>query len=329
MNAIRRSCGPGRARCKECVDEHTAAGIAGLPALQTHHAEIFRCASADLFDADPSRGERLSAEAAGLYLDYSKHRMTDETSGSCCNSPTSPASPNGSRPCSRGGPSTKRRGGRHSIPHFAQLGCRDPGGREDVVSAVHDVLDRMGVFADRVRSGAWTGHTAHRIRNVINIGIGGRDLGPAMAYEALRHYSDRWDDVPVRLFMSIRNRTSRRGHPGPRFRRDAGRRIFRDISFFFFFFFSPSGPTLVARCGWAADEAAVLRFRRRLDQRRRGDRVQELERSRTVRLLELGGRPFTHSTPPILDHFTRMLDGFHAMDEHFHGRAIRSATSPL
>ena len=161
-------------------------------ALAAHHRAICDVHLRTLFAHDPRRGERMTAEAAGLYLDYSKHRVTDETMRLL----VALAHESGLRErleaMLRGEPInvTERR----AVMHVA---LRAPRGQaivvdgEDVVPGVHEVLDRMSHFADRVRSGVWTGHTGKPIRHVINIGIGGSDLGPVMAYEALRHYSRR------------------------------------------------------------------------------------------------------------------------------------------
>jgi len=161
-------------------------------ALGIHYKKISKLHLRKLFADDPKRGERLTLEAAGIFLDYSKHRINDQTinlllqladesrlreridamfSGEKINI-------------------TEKR----AVLHVA---LRAPKGSsivvdgENVVPGVHAVLDKMASFCDRVRSGAWKGHTGKRIRNVINIGIGGSDLGPVMAYEALKHYSDR------------------------------------------------------------------------------------------------------------------------------------------
>jgi glucose-6-phosphate isomerase len=161
-------------------------------ALTAHYKKISKIHLRKLFADDPKRGERLTLEAVGIFLDYSKHRINDQTiklllqladesrlreridamfSGEKINI-------------------TERR----AVLHVA---LRAPNGSsiivdgENVVPGVHAVLDKMSGFCDRVRSGAWKGHTGKRIRNIINIGIGGSDLGPVMAYEALKHYSDR------------------------------------------------------------------------------------------------------------------------------------------
>jgi glucose-6-phosphate isomerase len=176
--------------------------LSAWKSLTAHYEKIRNKHLRDLFKEDPGRGTRLTAEAEGIYLDYSKHRITDETiklllqlaeesgvkarldamfSGEKINI-------------------TEKR----AVLHVA---LRAPKGEkilvdgEDVVPAVHEVLDRMSAFSDRVRSGEWKGHTGKPIKNVINIGIGGSDLGPVMAYEALRHYSRR--DMNFRFVSNV------------------------------------------------------------------------------------------------------------------------------
>jgi glucose-6-phosphate isomerase len=145
-----------------------------------------------LFAADPARGERLSLEALGLYLDYSKNRVTDETVQLLLR--LAEASGLRARIDAMFGGEKINITERRAVLHVA---LRAPRGQRilvdgvDVVPEVHAVLDKMADFATRVRSGVWKGHTGKRIKNVINIGIGGSDLGPVMAYEALRHYSER------------------------------------------------------------------------------------------------------------------------------------------
>jgi len=161
-------------------------------ALQAHHEKVRDLHLRTLFEQDPKRGERLTAEAAGLYLDYSRNRITDETLDLLMQL----AEESGLRAridAMFAGEKINVTENR-AVLHVA---LRAPRGTsivvdgENVVPQVHAVLDKMSAFAERVRSGAWKGHTGRRIRNVINIGIGGSDLGPVMAYEALRHYSDR------------------------------------------------------------------------------------------------------------------------------------------
>jgi glucose-6-phosphate isomerase len=166
--------------------------LSAWKALTAHYEKIHATHLRELFAQDPDRGTRLTVDAEGIYLDYSKHRITDETiklliqlaeesglktridamfSGEKINI-------------------TEKR----AVLHVA---LRAPRGEkivvdgEDVVPAVQEVLDRMSAFSDRIRSGEWKGHTGKPIKNVVNIGIGGSDLGPVMAYEALKHYSQR------------------------------------------------------------------------------------------------------------------------------------------
>src|SRR5437899_583366 len=161
-------------------------------ALQVHRNDIGERHLRTLFAADGTRGERLTAEAVGIYLDYSKNRVTDETVTLLCRL---------AEECGlRERIDAMFRGDKINVTEnraVLHMALRAPRGTsivvddKDVVPEVHAVLDAMTDFANRVRSGTWKGHTGKRIRNVINIGIGGSDLGPVMAYEALRHYSDR------------------------------------------------------------------------------------------------------------------------------------------
>ncbi len=171
-------------------------------ALQAHHDQTRQTHLRDLFANDPQRGERLVIEAAGLYLDYSKHRVTDETLRLLMQL---------AHQCSlREKIDAMFRGDRinvtenRAVLHVALRAPRDAVIRvdgENVVPAVHEVLDRMSAFAEKVRAGAWRGHTGKPIKNVVNIGIGGSDLGPVMAYEALNHYSKR--DMTFRFVSNV------------------------------------------------------------------------------------------------------------------------------
>lgn len=161
-------------------------------ALQTHHTQIGGTHLRELFASDPDRGRRMTAEGAGLFLDYSKNRATDETLRLLVALAEQSGLRDRIEAMFRGDKinTTENRSVLHTAlraPHGAKI-LAD--GR-DVVPDVHDVLERMAGFAGRVRSGEWLGHTGKKIRNVINIGIGGSDLGPVMACEALRFYSDR------------------------------------------------------------------------------------------------------------------------------------------
>src|SRR5881296_2912319 len=161
-------------------------------ALTAHHEQVKHLHLRRLFADDPARGERMTATAAGIVLDYSKNRVTDETLRLLVRLADASGLRERIDAMFRGEKInvTERR----AVLHVA---LRAPRGTsivvdgENIVDQVHAVLDAMSGFANRVRSGAWKGHTGKRIRNVVNIGIGGSDLGPVMAYEALKHYSDR------------------------------------------------------------------------------------------------------------------------------------------
>ena len=171
-------------------------------ALQAHYETIRDVHLRTLFAEDPRRGERLAAEAVGLYLDYSKHRITDETIRLLVQL---------AEDCGlRARIDAMFRGEainvteNRAVLHVALRAPQDASivvAGENVVPQVHAVLDKMADFATRVRSGAWTGYTGKRITSVVNIGIGGSDLGPVMAYEALKHYSAR--DLTVRFVSNV------------------------------------------------------------------------------------------------------------------------------
>ena len=161
-------------------------------ALEAHYEEIKNAHLRQLFADDPTRAESFTAEGAGLYLDYSKNRITAKTIQLLL------------QLARERGVEARRdamfRGEKINLTEkraVLHVALRAPKGAsivvdgENVVPQVHAVLDKMTEFSNRVRSGAWLGHTGKRIKNVINIGIGGSDLGPVMAYEALKHYSDR------------------------------------------------------------------------------------------------------------------------------------------
>jgi glucose-6-phosphate isomerase len=171
-------------------------------ALEQHHADIGGRHLRDLFAEDAGRGERMTIQAAGLYLDYSKNRVTDETLRLLIEL---------AREC---GLEERRdmmlRGDRINVSEdrpVLHTALRMPEGTSlvvdgtDVVAQVHEVLDRMTAFSERVRSGEWKGFTGKPIKNIVNVGIGGSDLGPVMAYEALRHYSRR--DLTFRFVSNV------------------------------------------------------------------------------------------------------------------------------
>ncbi|MFI1990247.1 glucose-6-phosphate isomerase [Actinoplanes sp. NPDC020271] len=183
------------------MSEHVS-DSAEWQALQGHAEKFSAVHLRDLFDSEPQRGERYAAEVADLYVDYSKNLVTDEVLSALF--------------ALAGRAKLTERiaamfAGEHinvtedrAVLHTALRLPRDASlvvDGQDVVADVHEVLDRMGAFADKVRSGEWTGHTGQRIKTIVNIGIGGSDLGPVMAYEALKDYSQR--DIEARFVSNI------------------------------------------------------------------------------------------------------------------------------
>ena len=167
--------------------------------LADHYASIKDVHLRQMFADDASRGQTMSVEAAGLYLDYSKNRITDETLPLLIQLAESRDLRERIDAMFAGDKINLTED--RAVLHTA---LRAPAGAtvmvdgEDVVREVHAVLNKMTAFCDRIRSGDWKGHTGKRIRNIVNIGIGGSDLGPVMAYEALRHFSERNSNVPIR-----------------------------------------------------------------------------------------------------------------------------------
>jgi glucose-6-phosphate isomerase len=197
--------GTTKRRSKRMQTANQLAALGDRPAwkaLQAHFQQIGETHLRELFEKDPSRGERYTAEADGIFLDYSKNRVNDETLKLLVKL----AEESGLREKI----DAMFRGDKINITEdraVLHVALRAPKGEsivvdgEDVVPAVHAVLDKMSGFAERVRSGAWKGHTGKRIKNVVNIGIGGSDLGPVMAYEALKHYSQR--DLVFRFVSNV------------------------------------------------------------------------------------------------------------------------------
>src|SRR5215472_10045640 len=186
-----------RTRTPELTSEHSprVPSLRTRPAwklLEKHHQKLKSIHLRDLFAEDRERGEKLAIETTGIYLDYSKNRITAETLRLLLQL---------ARECGlQSRIAAMFRGDKINVSEnraVLHLALRAPRGAsilvdgKNVVPEVHAVLDKMTAFAQRIRGGQWKGHTGKRIRNVINIGIGGSDLGPVMAYEALRHYSDR------------------------------------------------------------------------------------------------------------------------------------------
>jgi glucose-6-phosphate isomerase len=171
-------------------------------ALEAHYQKVRDLHLRQLFADDPKRGERLTAQGVGIYLDYSKNRITDETLKLLLQLVTESGLRDRIDAMFRGDKIniTEKRAVLHTALR-APRGASIIVDGENVVPQVHAVLDRMADFATRVRTGSWKGYTGKRIRNVINIGIGGSDLGPVMAYEALKHYSER--DMTFRFVSNV------------------------------------------------------------------------------------------------------------------------------
>ena len=291
-------------------------------ALLRHHEEIAGRHLRDLFAEDPGRGERLTAEAAGIFLDYSKNRITDETMRLLVEL----AEESGV---------TERRDAMFRGEHInvsedravLHVALRMPAGESlvvdgtDVVAEVHEVLGRMRQFANRVRSGEWTGHTGKRIRNVVNVGIGGSDLGPVMAYEALRYYSTR--EMTFRFVSNVDSTDFV----------EATRDLSPDETLFIIS--SKTFSTLETLTNAASardwvvealgDEAAVAKHFVAVSTN--AERVREfgIDTANMFGFWDwVGGRYSMDSAIGLSimvaigpDHFGEMLAGFHEMDEHF------------
>jgi glucose-6-phosphate isomerase len=292
-------------------------------ALEAHYQQVREVHLKQLFADDPQRGERLTVEAAGLYLDYSKNRITGETLKLLL------------KLAEESGLRTRLEAMFHgdkinitekrAVLHVALRAPKDASiivDGEDVVPQVHAVLDKMADFANRVRRGEWLGHTGKRIKNVINIGIGGSDLGPVMAYEALKHYSER--TMTFRFVSNV---------DGTDFA-EAVQDL--DPSETLFIISSKTFTTLetmtnahTARdwslAGFGGDKESVARHFVAVSTNT--EKVQEFGID-TANMFEfwdwVGGRYSMDSAIGLStmlaigpDNFQAMLDGFHQMDEHF------------
>jgi glucose-6-phosphate isomerase len=290
--------------------------------LERHYQEVRDSHLREMFDGDPDRGERLVVEAAGLYLDYSKNRVTDETIQLLAALASDCGMPERREAMFRGeriNVSENR-----SVLHVA---LRMPRERSlvvdgvDVVKEVHEVLDRMGAFCEKVRSGEWQGHTGKPIRNVINIGIGGSDLGPVMAYEALRHYSK--PDMTFRFVSNV---------DGTDFVQSTGD---LDPAETLFIVSSKTFTTLETMTNartarkWAldalGDESAVAKHFVAVSTNAEGVSEFGIDTDNMFGFWEwVGGRYSMDSAIGLStmlaigrERFAEMLAGFHAMDEHF------------
>ena len=292
-------------------------------ALEAHYTKVSKLHLRELFEEDPERGERMTAEAVGLYLDYSKNRITDETLKLLLRVAEEAGLRSRIDAMFRGEKInlTENRAVLHTalrVPRGASIVVDG----EDVVPKVHSVLDKMAGFCERVRSGAWKGHTGKRIRNVVNIGIGGSDLGPVMAYEALRAYSDR--AMTFRFVSNI---------DGTDFAEAV-----RDLnpSETLFIVSSKTFTTLetmtnahTARAwsiaGLKGDEASVAKHFVAVSTNAKEVSKFGIDTANMFEFWDwVGGRYSMDSAIGLStmiaigpDHFRDMLDGFHQMDEHF------------
>ena len=295
---------------------------AAWKALDAHYKKIRKLHLRRLFAEDPQRGERLTAEAVGIYLDYSKNRITDETVVLLLQLAEESGLRSRIDAMFQGEKInvTEKR----AVLHVA---LRAPKGQsiivdgEDVVPQVHAVLDKMAAFSNRVRSGEWKGHTGKPIRNVINVGIGGSDLGPVMAYEALRHYTQR--NLTFRFVSNI---------DGTDFA-EATRDL--DAEETLFIISSKTFTTLetmtnahTARA-WALatlkQDAAIARHFVAVSTNAEGVAKFGIDTSNMFEFWDwVGGRYSMDAAIGLStmiaigpDNFRAMLDGFHQMDEHF------------
>jgi glucose-6-phosphate isomerase len=292
-------------------------------ALAAHSRQVRALHLRSLFADDPTRGERLTVEAVGLCLDYSKNRITDDTLRLLLQL----AEESGLRARI----DSMFRGNKINITEdraVLHVALRAPRGTsivvdgENVVPQVHAVLDRMADFCNRVRSGAWQGHTGKRIRNVINIGIGGSDLGPVMAYEALKHYSDR--AMTFRFVSNV---------DGTDFAEavhdlDPAETLFIDASKTFTTLETMTNAQTARSwllAGLGGDAAAVARHCVAVSTNAAEVAKFGIDTANMFEFWDwVGGRYSMTSAIGLStmlaigpEHFSAMLDGFHQMDEHF------------
>jgi len=292
-------------------------------ALAAHHQNVRELHLRKLFADDPTRGERMTAEAVGVYLDYSKNRITDETLKLLLQL----ADASGLR----GRIDAMFRGEKINVTEnraVLHVALRSPRGAaivvdgENVVPQVHAVLDKMADFCNRVRSGAWQGHTGKRMRNVINIGIGGSDLGPVMAYEALKHYSDR-----AMAFRFVSNVDGTDFAEAVR-DLDPAETLFIDSSKTFTTLETMTNAHTARNwllAGLGGDEAAVARHFVAVSTNAAEVAQFGIDTANMFEFWDwVGGRYSMESAIGLStmlaigpEHFYAMLDGFHQMDEHF------------
>jgi glucose-6-phosphate isomerase len=291
-------------------------------ALVAHHARVKDVHLRTLFADDAGRGERLTAEAAGLFVDYSKHRVTDETVRLLL-ALAGEIDLRGRIDAMFRGDKINVTEGR-AVLHTALRAPREATivvDGENVVPKVHAVLDRMADFATRIRSGAWRGHTGEPIRAVVNIGIGGSDLGPVMAYEALRHYSER--ALTMRFVSNV---------DGTDFVEatrdlDPARTLFVVSSKTFTTLETMTNASTARAWSLAAlrDEAAIAKHFVAVSTNAEAVARFGIDTANMFEFWDwVGGRYSMDSAIGLStmialgsEHFRAMLAGFHAMDEHF------------
>jgi glucose-6-phosphate isomerase len=300
----------------------TLTARASWKALQAHWSELRGVHLRELFAGDATRGERLAAEAAGLYLDYSKQRVNDKTLGLL----VALAAECGLR----GRIDAMFAGGKINVSEaraVLHVALRAPAGStltvdgKNVVPQVHEVLRRMEEFTNRVRSGEWKGHTGRRIRNVVNIGIGGSDLGPVMANEALRWYADR--GLTMRFVSNVDGTDFVEATRGL----DAAETLFIVSSKTFTTLETmTNAQTARAWCvGALGTDAAVARHFVAVSTNAAGVAAFGIDTANMFGFWDwVGGRYSMDSAIGLStmlavgsQRFREMLDGFHAMDEHF------------
>ena len=304
---------------------NTVPAVAGpaWQALAAHRAAHRDLHLRELFAADPARGERLVLDAAGLYLDYSKNLVTDETLRLLVALAESADL--------RERIDAMFRGERINVTEnraVLHVALRAPAGAlievdgENVVPQVHAVLERMTGFAKRVRSGEWLGHTGRRIRNVVNIGIGGSDLGPVMAHEALRHYSSR--ELTFRFVSNVDGTDFAEAVHGL----DPAETLFV-VSSKTFTTLETMTNALTARAwsvaGFGGDERSVARHFVAVSTNAEAVAKFGIDTANMFGFWDwVGGRYSMDSAIGLStmlavgpEHFRAMLAGFHEMDEHF------------
>ena len=298
-------------------------------ALEAHCAAVGTTHLRTLFADDPDRGERLRTEAAGLYVDYSKQRVTNETlrllrtlANECQLRDRIDAMWRGDK---------INTSERRAVLHVA---LRAPRGSsieldgENVVPKVHDVLDRMGTFARRVRDGSWKGHTGARIKNIVNIGIGGSDLGPVMAYEALRWYADR--NLTLRFISNVD------GTDFVEATRDLDPRetlfVISSKTFTTLETMTNAQSARAWSLNFLKDEAAIARHFVAVSTNAAEVTKFGIDTANMFGFWDwVGGRYSMDSAIGLStmiaigpEHFRELLDGFHLMDEHFHTAPFES-----